>query len=208
MLPSPDLTLVRRPATVIPVNPKLNARFNGAKRWRDEGLKLREVLLDCGLCEEFKWGKPCYTDEGANIVIIQRMREFLALMFFKGALLKDPKGVLKQQGPNTHGALRMQFQSVAEVEKLKATIKRYVREAIKAERAGLSVPKSPPKPNVDELAARLAKDKALKTAFEALTPGRQREYNIYFSGAKQAKTRAARVERYAPKILDGKGFRD
>ncbi len=173
------------------------------------GERLREVLLGCGLTEEIKWGKPCYTASGKNIAIIQRMNDFLALMFFKGSLLPDDKGVLKKQGANSRVARRMEFTSVQEVTKRARTIKAYVRQAIDIEEAGLKVPKVTKKlVYVDELRDRISRDPALKAAFKALTPGRQREYNFYFSGAKQPKTRAARVEKLVPKILAGKGLRD
>ncbi|MDJ0924339.1 MAG: YdeI/OmpD-associated family protein [Acidimicrobiia bacterium] len=176
--------------------------------WPDEIAELRPILLASGLTEELKWRKPCYSHEGKNVVIVQEMKEFLALMFFKGALLKDPAGVLEDQGPNSRSARRMQFTSVADVGRLSDTVKAYVDEAIAVEEAGLEVGPAPELVLVEELQSHLEGDPALRKAFEALTPGRQREYNLYVSGAKQAKTRAARVERYAQKILDGKGLRD
>ncbi len=136
------------------------------------------------------------------------MNGFLALMFFKGALLEDSKGVLQKQGHNSRSARRMQFTSVQDVQKLERPLRAFVRQAIKVERAGLKVPKGKAEAYAEELSERLARDPALKSAFEALTPGRRREYNLHISSAKQSKTRAARVEKYVPKILAGKGFRD
>ena len=165
-------------------------------------------LLSCGLTEDIKWGKPCYSHEGRNIVILQEMKEFLALMFFKGALLNDPEGVLEEQGPNSRSARGIRFTSVEDVARLTDTVKACIDEAIDVEEAGLKVDPPPELLLVAELQSRLDQDPALKAAFEALTPGRQRECNLYFSGAKQAKTRGAQVEKYARKILDSKGFRD
>ncbi|NNF63224.1 MAG: hypothetical protein HKN07_03120 [Acidimicrobiia bacterium] len=169
---------------------------------------LRPVLLDAGLTESIKWGKPCFSHNHKNIVIFQEMNDFLSLMFFKGALLKDPEGLLKSQGPNSRSALRIEFTSLEDVSRLADTLKAYVTEAIAVEEAGLEVGPAPELELVEELRNRLDQDPALEAAFEALTPGRQREYNLYFSGAKQSKTRAARVDKYVPKIMEGKGFRD
>jgi uncharacterized protein YdeI (YjbR/CyaY-like superfamily) len=190
------------------VNPKVDAYIGRSEKWPAEMNELRPVLLGCGLTEAIKWGKPCYSHEGSNIAILQEMKDFLALMFFKGALLEDPESVLEEQGPNSRSARRMCFTSVEDVARLADTVKAYVEEAIDVEQAGLELGPTPDLVPVEELQHRLDEDPALKAAFEALTPGRQREYNLYFSDAKQAKTRAARVEKYAPKILDGKGFRD
>jgi len=190
------------------VNPEVDAYIQGSEKWPDEMTELRPILLSCGLDEAIKWGKPCYSHDGRNIAIVQEMKDFLALMFFKGALLSDPEGVLEEQGPNSRSALRMQFTSVADVARLADTVKAYIEEAIDAEDAGLEVGPGPELVLVDELQHRLDEDPTLKAAFEALTPGRQREYNLYFSDAKQASTREARVEKYVPKILEGRGFRD
>jgi len=153
-------------------------------------------------------GKPCYSHGGKNIVILQEMKEFLALMFFQGALLNDPESILKEQGPNSRSARRVHITSVDVVTHLSDTIEAYVNEAIAIEEAGVKIGPAPELVPVPELQNRLDHDSAFKAAFETLAPGRQREYNLYFSGAKQAKTRTARVDRYAQKILDGKGFRD
>jgi uncharacterized protein YdeI (YjbR/CyaY-like superfamily) len=190
------------------VNPKVDAYVRRSEKWPEAMTGLRPILLGCGLTEEIKWGKPCYSHDGGNIVILQEMKEFLALMFFKGALLNDSEGVLEEQGPNSRSARRIRFTSVDDVARLTETVKAYIDEAIEVEEAGLEVGPAPELLLVEELQNRLDQDTKLKAAFEALTPGRQREYNLYFSGAKQAKTREARVEKYAQKILDGKGFRD
>ena len=190
------------------MNPGVDAYIERSQKWPEEMSALRPVLLGCGLGEEIKWGKPCYSHEGSNIVILQEMKEFLALMFFKGALLNDSEGVLEQQGSNSRSARRIRFTSVEDVARLADTVKAYIDEAIEVEEAGLEVGPVPELLLVEELQNRLDQDPAFKAAFEALTPGRQREYNLYFSGAKQAKTREARVEKYAQNILEGKGFRE
>ena len=190
------------------MNPEVDAYISRSKQWPEEMASLRPILLGCGLTEEIKWRKPCYSHKGGNVVILQEMKEFLALMFFKGALLKDPEGVLEEQGPNSRSARRIPFTSVGDVARLAGTVKAYVDEAIEVEEAGLKVGPAPEPLLIAELQSRLDQDPALKAAFEALTPGRRREYNLYFSGARQARTRAARVEKHVGKILDGKGFRD
>ena len=190
------------------MNPDVDAYIRRSKKWPEEMIDLRPILLSSGLTESIKWSKPCYSHEGKNIVIFQEMKDFLALMFFKGALLNDSEGVLEEQGRNSRSAHRIRFTSVEEVSRLTDTVKAYIDEAIDVEEAGLEVGPTPELHLVAELRRRLNQDPKLKAAFEALTPGRQREYNLYFSGAKQAKTRAARVEKYAHKIMDGKGFRD
>ena len=190
------------------MNPEVDAYIRGSRQWPEEMACLRPILLGCGLTEEIKWRKPCYSHKGGNVVILQEMKEFLALMFFKGALLKDPEGVLEEQGPNSRSARRIRFTSVDDVARLAGTVKAYVDEAIGVEEAGLKVGPAPEPLLAAELQSRLDQDPALKAAFETLTPGRRREYNLYFSGARQARTRAARVEKYVGKILDGKGFRD
>ncbi len=190
------------------MNPKVDAYIARSQKWPKEMARLRPILLGGGLTEEIKWGKPCYSHEGRNIVIMQEMKDFLALMFFKGALLNDAEGVLEEQGPNSRSALRMRFTSVDDVARLTDTLKAYVDEAIDVEDAGLEVAPAPELVLVAELQHRLDHAPALKAAFEALTPGRRREYNLYFSDAKQAKSREARVEKCLEKILDGKGFRD
>jgi len=183
--------------------------FAKAKRWRAESERLRAILLESGLEEALKWGKPCYSSGSKNIAIIQKMNDFVALMFFDGLLLKDPKGLLQSQCENTHAARRLTFTSEAEVEKAAKAVRDFVRQAVAAHESGVKVPKrTTPLELVDELEKRLAADRKLRTAFEALTPGRQREYNLHIGGAKQAKTRESRIDACAPKILAGKGFRD
>ena len=189
-------------------NPEVDAYIERSEKWPNEMIRLRRILLSCELTEEIKWGKPCYSHDAKNIVVVQEMKDFLALMFFKGALLDDPKGVLEEQGPNSRSSLRIRFTSVEDVNRLAKTIKAYVDEAIHVEEAGLEVGPAPEPVLVAELQHRLDADAGFRAAFEALTPGRQREYNLHFSDAKQAKTREARVEKYAEKILDGKGLRD
>lgn len=190
------------------VNPEVDAYIDQSDKWPEEMKALRPILLGTGLTEEIKWRQPCYSHEGKNIAIFQEMNDFLALMFFKGALLEDPDGVLEDQGPNTRSARRIRFTSVEDVRRLSDTVKAYLEEAIDVEEAGLEVGPAPEPDLVEEFQTRLDEDPELKEAFESLTPGQRRGYNIYFSDAKQAKTRRARVDRYAPKILDGKGLRD
>lgn len=190
------------------MNAAVDAYVARSTRWPAELAELRAILLGCGLVEELKWGKPCYADDGRNIAIVQEMKELLALMFFKGALLEDAAGVLREQGPNSRSALRMEFRSVADVRGLADVIARYVAEAIAVERSGATVAPAPELELVAELRARLDDDADLRAAFAALTPGRQREYNLHIAGAKQAATRAARVEKLAPQILAGRGLRD
>ncbi len=190
------------------MNPKVDAYIDRSEQWPDEMTALRPILLKCGLTEDIKWGKPCFSHDGTNIAIMQEMKDFLALMFFKGALMNDPAGVLESQGPNSRSALRMCFRSVADVKRLTKTVKAYIADAIDVEAAGLEVGPAPEVVFVTELQERLDTDKKFKTAFEALTPGRRREYNLHIGEAKQAATRVSRVEKCAPKILAGKGFRD
>ena len=189
-------------------NPKVDAYIGRSTKWPLEMTELRSVLLGCRLVEDIKWGKPCYSHDGRNLVILQEMNSFLALMFFKGALLTDPDGVLESQGPNSRSAKRICFRSVDDVQRLSATVVAYLAEAQAIEEAGLEVPPAPEVAFVEELQALIDTDAAFRTAFEALTPGRQREYNLQIGAAKQATTRQARVEKFAPRILAGKGFRD
>jgi uncharacterized protein YdeI (YjbR/CyaY-like superfamily) len=190
------------------MNPEVDAYISRSRQWPEEMRALRSTLLDSGLTEGIKWGKPCYSHEGKNVVILQEMKQFLALMFFKGALLADPEQVLVEQGPNSRAARRMQFTSVDAVVRLTKTVASYISEAIDIEEAGLGVGPPPDLILVEELRKRLDEDSALKTAFESLTPGRQREYNLYFSSAKQTNTRATRIDKNVEKILDGRGLRD
>jgi len=166
------------------------------------------VLLGCGLDEELKWGKPCYTHDGNNIAILQEMNDFLALMFFKGALLDDPRGVLESQGPNSRSAMRVCFRSVADVKRLTPAAKALVKSAIAVEASGAKVAPAPTLELVEELQRRLDRDKKLAAAFAGLTPGRRREYNLHFASAKQSATRESRIDKCVPNILAGKGMRD
>jgi uncharacterized protein YdeI (YjbR/CyaY-like superfamily) len=188
--------------------PDVDAYLRDAGRWADEIVALRPILLGCGLDEEIKWAKPCYGHDGHNIVILQEMKDFLALMFFKGALLADPERILEAQGPNSRSARRVRFTSVDQVTRLADTVTAYIDEAIAIEEQGLEVEPAPELVPVAELQRQLDDDPALDRAFASLTPGRQREYNMYFSDAKQSSTRAGRVEKYTARILAGKGLRD
>jgi uncharacterized protein YdeI (YjbR/CyaY-like superfamily) len=189
------------------MNPKIDGYLRKAKKWQEEMKKLRRISLDCGLTEELKWGKPCYTFQKSNIVIIQGFKGFCALLFCKGALLNDPNGILKKFG--WQAARRIPFTNVREIVEMESILKAYIREAIKAEKAGLKVTlKKNPEPIPEELQNKLDEIPALKTAFDALTPGRQRGYILYFSGAKQSKTRESRVEKWMQQILNGKGLND
>lgn len=192
------------------MNPKVDAFLEREDKWRAELEKLREILLGSGLTEELKWGQPCYVLDGKNVVLIHGFKEYCAILFHKGALLEDPKGVLIQQTKNVQAARQIRFTSVQEVTKLEKTVKAYVRAAIAIERAGLKVPfkKTEEFELPEELASKLAKNAKLKTAFAALTPGRQRAYIFHFSQPKLSKTRAARVEKHIPRILEGLGLDD
>ena len=189
-------------------NSAVDDYINRSEQWPAEISALRPVLLGCGLTEELKWAKPCYTHDGSNIAILQEMKDFLALMFFKGSLLADPDGVLEDQGPNSRSARRMCFTSVDDVVERSDVVGALVREAIDIERAGLQVAPAPDLVLVEELGRRLDEDPDLRAAFDALTPGRRREYHLYISDAKKPETREARIDRCVPKILAGKGFRD
>jgi uncharacterized protein YdeI (YjbR/CyaY-like superfamily) len=191
-------------------NPKVDAYLVKSKKWRKEFGKLRTILLDSGLTEELKWGKPCYMFEKNNIAILQGFKDTCALMFFKGALLKDTKRILEKPGENSQAARRIPFTSVEQVAKLETALKAYTKEAIKAEKTGLEVKlKNITEHEIpEEFQKKLKQNAALKTAFRALTPGRQRAYLMYFSSAKQSKTRESRIEKCMPKIIKGKGLND
>ena len=192
------------------MNPNVDWFFKKAKKWRGEFEKLRMVCLDCGLTEELKWGKPCYIYQESNIVLIHGFKDYCALLFFKGALLKDPNGILVQQTENVQAARQIRFTSVREIVEMKSTLKAYIKEAVEAEKAGLEVSykKTSEFGIPEEFQSRLDESLALKNAFNALTPGRQRAYLLYFSAAKQSKTRESRVEKCVQQILDGKGLND
>jgi len=191
-------------------NPKIDPFFQKEKRWKEEFAKLREIVLDCDVTEDFKWMHPCYTYDGKNIVLIHGFKEYCALLFHKGALLKDPHGILVQQTENVQSARQLRFTDVRQIDEMQLIIKAYIDEAIEAEKAGLKVTlkKTEEYPVPEELQNKFAELPALKTAFEALTPGRQRGYLYYFSQPKQSKTRTARIEKYIPHILAGKGLND
>jgi uncharacterized protein YdeI (YjbR/CyaY-like superfamily) len=189
-------------------NPKVDAFVSRAKTWQGEIQKLRTILVDCGLDEELKWGKPCFSFEGKNIAIIQPFKPHCSLMFFKGALLEDAHRLLRSQGENTQSALRLEFTSEAQIKK--SVVQSYVKQAIAVEKKGLKVDfKAKRELELpEELTAALKKSRALEKAFGALTPGRQRAYIMHFAAAKQAQTRAARVAKATPDILAGKGLND
>ena len=192
------------------MNPKVDGYLKRAKKWREEFEKLRVIILDCGLTEELKWGHPCYTLQKSNLVLIHGFKAYCALLFFKGALLKDPKGILVQQTENVQAARQIRFTNVREILKMEPLLKAYIREAIEVEKAGLKVDykKTAEFEIPEEFQNELDKIPALKRAFAALTPGRQRGYILYFSGAKQSKTRESRVEKCMQQILSGKGLDD
>jgi len=190
------------------MNPKVDWFFEKAGKWQKEFELLRSIVLDCQLAEDLKWGQPCYLYGKKNIVLIHGFKEYCGLLFFKGALLKDPKGILIQQTANVQAARQIRFTNVKEILKVKSALKSYIYEAVEIEEAGLKVPlkKATEFAIPEEFEKRLAKSQALKKAFYALTPGRQRAYLLYFAQAKQSKTREARVEKYLPKIREGKGL--
>jgi len=192
------------------MNPKVDFYFSKAKKWQKELEQLRTIVLDCGLNEELKWGVPCYMFQKSNIVLIHVFKEYCALLFFKGALLNDTNGILIQQTENVQAARQIRFTNVREIVKMKTILKTYIYEAIEVEKAGLKVnfKKSSELIFPEEFQKKLDKSPALKTAFNALTPGRQRAYNLYFSAPKQSKTRESRIEKCMKQILNGKGLND
>jgi uncharacterized protein YdeI (YjbR/CyaY-like superfamily) len=191
-------------------NPKVDTFLSKAKKWGKEFEQLRTIVINCGLTEEYKWMHPCYTFEKKNIVLIHGFKEYCALLFFKGALLKDTDGILIRQTENVQAGRQIRFTNVQEIVKMKSILKRYIHEAVEVEKAGLKVKmkKTSDFKIPEEFQHKLNKISALKTAFKALTPGRQRAYIFYFSQAKQSKTREARVEKYMRQILNGKGLDD
>lgn len=191
-------------------SPKVDGYIRKNNQWGKELECLRAIVLDCGLIEDVKWKVPCYMFEGNNIVLMHVFKKYCALLFIKGALLKDPAGILIQQTKNTQSARQIRFTTVDEIEEMEHILKAYIQEAIEVEKAGLEVEfKETSEFDVpEEFQAKLDENPALEAAFEALTPGRQRAYLLYFSGAKQPKTRTSRVERYTQHILDGKGLND
>lgn len=192
------------------MNSKVDFYFDKEKKWQKEIAQLRTIALDCGLIEDLKWGCPCYTFNESNIVLIHVFKEYCAYLFFKGALLNDVDNILIQQTKNVQSARQIRFTNVQEMVKMKDTLKAYIYEAIEVEKAGLKVKlkKTSDYKMPEEFKSKLDKNNALKNAFEALTPGRQRAYIFYFSQAKQSKTRETRVEKSIPQILNGRGLND
>ncbi len=192
------------------MNPKVDFYFNKAKKWQEAVNLLRAIALDCGLTEELKWGCPCYTLDGNNIVLIHDFKEYCAFLFFKGALFKDKEGILIQQTENVQSARQIRFTNALQIVEMKAILKSFILQAIEVEKAGLKVElkKTTEYSIPAEFQNKLNHIPDLKAAFEALTPGRQRGYLLHFSAPKQSKTREARVEKYMPKILSGKGLDD
>ena len=192
------------------MNPKVDGYLRKATKWQKEQEKLRKIVLDCQLIEELKWGTPCYTFQKSNIVLIHAFKEYCALLFFKGALLKDANGILIQQTKNVQAARQIRFTNVREIVEMEPILKAYIHEAIEAEKTGLKVKfkKTSEFTIPEEFQNRLDAIPALKTAFNALTPGRQRAYIVYFSAPKQSKTREARIAKCVQQILNGKGLND
>ena len=192
------------------MNPKVDFYFSKDNKWHKELKKLRTIILDCGLNEELKWGCPCYTFRESNIVLIHVFKEYCAILFFNGALLNDANGILVQQTKNVQAGRQIRFTDVRQIVEIETILKVYIYEAIEVEKAGLKVNfKKTTEYNIpEEFQIKLNKIPALKTAFYALTPGRQRGYMLYFSAPKQSKTRESRVEKYMPHILNGKGLND
>jgi len=192
------------------LNPKVDAFFSQARTWREEMAGLRTILLDCGLAEELKWGKPCYAFQGSNVVVMQGFKAYCALLFLKGVLLKNAGGILVKTGENTRVGRQIRFTSFREIVRLEPVLKAHIHEAVEVEKAGLKVD---PEKNTElifpeEFQNKLEESPALNRAFDALTPGRQRAYVFYFSAPRQSKTRVSRVEKCLRQILNGKGLHD
>jgi uncharacterized protein YdeI (YjbR/CyaY-like superfamily) len=192
------------------MNPKVDAFLSKAQKWHEEFEKLRKIILDTHLTEELKWGVPCYTLDKRNVVLIHGFKEYCALLFFKGALLKDAKGILIIQSENVQASRQIRFTNIREINKIEAVLKSYIKEAIEVEKAGLKVnyKKTTEFKIPEEFQIKLDETPPLKAAFDALTPGRQRAYLLYFSAPKQSKTRESRIEKCIPYILNGKGLND
>jgi len=192
------------------MNPKVDFFFRKAEKWQEEYEKLRMIILDCGLTEEYKWMHPCYTYQESNIVLIHGFKEYCAILFIKGALLKDAKGILIQQTENVQAGRQIRFTDVREIVELEPILKAYIHEAIEVEKAGLKVNYKKAAEFIvpEEFINKLEEVPGLQDAFDALTPGRQRAYILYFSAPKQSKTRESRIEKYMPQILNGKGLND
>jgi uncharacterized protein YdeI (YjbR/CyaY-like superfamily) len=208
--PAPLLNVIVEDHQMNKMNPKVDGFLKRAKEWREEFEKLRMIILDCQLTEDLKWGKPCYTFQNTNVVVIQGFKEYCALLFFKGALIHDADGILIQQTENVQAARQIRFTNVREIVQMEPILKAYIQEAIEVEKAGLKVKmkKTSEFAIPEEFQERLDAFPAVKTAFDALTPGRQRGYLLYFSAPKQSKTRESRVEKCVQRILDGKGLND
>ncbi len=191
-------------------NPKVDEFINGAGQWKEEFKELRNIILGCGLTEDLKWGKPCYTYDHRNVVLIHGFKEYCALLFIKGALLKDPHHILIQQTENVQAGRQIRFIGIGEIAGQEDILKSYILEALEVEKAGLEVEFKKQEDYIipEELQAKFMELPALKTAFEALTPGRQRAYIFYFSEARQSKTRSSRIEKYLQHMLNGKGLND
>jgi len=191
------------------MNSKVDEHISKSKQWKDEMDALRIIILDCQLAEDFKWGKPCYSFQGKNIVIIQGFKEYFALLFFKGGIMKDPHHLLVKMGENTQAGRQMRFENVQDILDKKEIIKDYIFEAVKIEESGEKVEiKREATPIPEEFKIKLNENSELKNAFESLTAGRQRAYLIHFSAPKQSKTRESRIEKSIPNILVGKGMND
>ena len=192
------------------MNPKVDFYFSKNEKWQKETEKLRSIVLDCQLTEELKWGVPCYTFQKNNIVLIHDFKEYCALLFFKGALLKDTDNILVQQTVNVQSARQIRFTNIEEIIELEPVLKTYIYEAVEVEKAGLKFifKKTEEFEITEEFQKKLDENPDLKTAFEALTPGRQRAYMLHFSAPKQSKTRESRIEKSIPQILNGKGLND
>jgi uncharacterized protein YdeI (YjbR/CyaY-like superfamily) len=191
------------------MEPKVDKYLSTAGKWQEEQKKLRAIALECGLTEDLKWGKPCYSYNGKNIVVIQGFKNYCAFLFFKGFLLNDPEGILVKTGENTQVGRQIRFTDVRQIVKLKAAIKAYIYEAVEVEKAGLKGNlKLHPKPIPEEFQEKLDANPKLKKAFDALTPGRQKAYIFFFSAPKLPKTRVARVEKSLRQILNGKGLNE
>jgi len=192
------------------MKPKVDVFLSKQKTWALEMEKLRTIILDCGLNEDFKWYKPCYTLNENNVVLIHGFKNYCALLFFKGALLKDPKGILVQQTENVQAARQIRFNSIQQIKAMQGDVKAYIQQAIAIEKAGLKVElkKNSELTFPEEFVAKFADVPELKSAFDALTPGRQKAYQLFFTAPKQTKTRQARIEKAIPNILKGKGLND
>ncbi|MCK6075097.1 YdeI/OmpD-associated family protein [Paenibacillus silvae] len=191
-------------------NPKVDAYLSKIKTWKDESVKLREIILDCDLTEDYKWMHPCYTLNGKNVVLIHGFKEYCAIMFLKGSLLKDPHGILIQQTNNVQGGRQIRFTNLEQIIEQEEILKAYIREAIEVEQAGLKVEKKEVEQFAvpEELQQQFDTNPAFQTAFEALTPGRQRAYLYHFSQPKQSKTKTSRIEKCMQPIMEGKGLND